>query len=905
MNSSYALLVSITPSSASIAEGTNGNFTITRTGGGTGSDLTVSLMITPANADMTTGDYTLSGGSISGQTGGVTVTIPAGSASVTVNFAALVDAVGAESDNVLTLALVDAADYDLDTSNSATATIPANDLVVTNLNDSGEGSLRQAITNANAFSSDDTITFTTSGNIDLSSVLPSLANNGTLTINGGGAITVNRSSTTQFLIFNVRTGANVTLNGLTITNGSSSSSGGGISSDGTLTITNSTVSSNYASIAGGGIEISNGTVTIISSIISGNTAASYGGGIAKSSGTMTIINSLISGNVANGSASFEGGGGLALYGSDGTTTILNSTISGNTASGQPTRAGIWSVLGTLNLQNTIVSSNGSGDCQRDNGTVNAQNSLIGTGLTCVNGTNTGNLTGDPMLNGDFTLSGTSIAINAGDNSLIAGYPTDLLGNPRIQVVTVDMGAYELSFATPPTLVSITPSSASITEGTNSDFTITRTGGTSGDLTVSLMITPANADMTLSDYLLSGGSISGQTGSVTVVIPAGQASVNVNFAALDDVDAEPVNTLTLALVDATGYDLDTSNSATATIPANDFVVTNLNDSGEGSLRQAITNANAFNSDDTITFTTSGIINLRSVLPDLANRGSLTINGGGAITVHRSSATQFRIFFVLSKANVTLNGLTITNGDTRTLGGGIQNGGTLTITNSVISGNSASTAGGGIYNAGSTLTITNSRISGNVANGSASGSGGGGLDLNVGSTTTILNSTISGNTAPKKPKTAGIWNEFGSTLTLQNTIVAGNGSTDCNNGSSTINAQNSLIGTGLTCVNGTNTNNLTGDPMLNGDFTLSSSSSAINAGDNSLIAGYPTDLLGNPRIQGGTVDMGAYELSYALLVSITPSSASIPEGTNGNFTITRTGGWHGQRSDRELDDYASER
>ena len=47
------------------------------------------------------------------------------------------------------------------------------------------------------------------------------------------------------------------------------------------------------------------------------------------------------------------------------------------------------------------------------------------------------------------------------------------------------------------------------------------------------------------------------------------------------------------------------------------------------------------------------------------------------------------------------------------------------------------------------------------------------------------------------------------------------------------------------------------MLNPDFTLSATSSAINAGDNSLISGYTTDLLGNPRIVGGTVDMGAYE------------------------------------------------
>ena len=175
---------------------------------------------------MTTGDYTLSGGSISGQTGGVTVVIPAGSASVNVNFAALVDAVGAEPDNTLTLALVDTLDYDLDTSNSATATIPANDLLVTNTNDSGEGSLRQAILNANAFPSDDTITFTVSGTITPSSLLPDLADAasaGTLTINGGGVIAISGGNALR--VFNVLSGANVTFNGLTIQNALTGSGG--------------------------------------------------------------------------------------------------------------------------------------------------------------------------------------------------------------------------------------------------------------------------------------------------------------------------------------------------------------------------------------------------------------------------------------------------------------------------------------------------------------------------------------------------------------------------------------------------------------------------------------------------------------------------------------------------------
>jgi hypothetical protein len=57
-------------------------------------------------------------------------------------------------------------------------------------------------------------------------------------------------------------------------------------------------------------------------------------------------------------------------------------------------------------------------------------------------------------------------------------------------------------------------------------------------------------------------------------------------------------------------------------------------------------------------------------------------------------------------------------------------------------------------------------------------------------------------------------------------------------------------------------ITSDPLFvdaeNGDYHLQSGSPCIDVGDNSLVpAGTSTDLDGNPRIQNGTVDMGAYE------------------------------------------------
>lgn len=170
-----------------------------------------------------------------------------------------------------------------------------------------------------------------------------------------------------------------------------------------------------------------------------------------------------------------------------------------------------------------------------------------------------------------------------------------------------------------------------------------------------------------------------------------------------------------------------------------------DDGLCTLREAITAANtdtasgasagecgAGSGPDTITFGVSGTITLASELPFIT--GDLSISGADAITVSGASTYQL---FVVSAGTVTLSGLTITAGDAPSgTGGGIFNlGGTLTVTDSTISGNSRF-SGGGILNLG-TMIVTNSTIRGNSA------FVGGGI-ANDG-TLSVTNSTISGNTA----------------------------------------------------------------------------------------------------------------------------------------------------------------
>jgi hypothetical protein len=169
--------------------------------------------------------------------------------------------------------------------------------------------------------------------------------------NSGGTVSISNST----LVNNVARSSNGT-------SGFGGANGGGIFSNGTLTITASTLSGNSAGNSttaasnGGGID-NLGTLTVSDSVVTGNTVrgaifASSGGGIATATGVMpaTIIRSTISGN----SAPIQGyGGGI---GNGGILTVIDCTISGN-------MAGIYGGgirnVGTLTVSTCTLSGNTS------------------------------------------------------------------------------------------------------------------------------------------------------------------------------------------------------------------------------------------------------------------------------------------------------------------------------------------------------------------------------------------------------------------------------------------------------------------------------------------------------------------------------------------------------------------
>jgi hypothetical protein len=213
---------------------------------------------------------------------------------------------------------------------------------VTTTNDTGAGSLRQAIADA---SSGETITFTNSLS-GQSIVLTSgqITVNKSLSIDATGLnITMNGNHSDR--IFEFTSGTTITLTGLTLTNAYR----GSIFMMGTiLTVSNCTLSGN-SDVYGGAISAYNGTLTLYNTTLSGNSADDGGGGIYNVSSTMTINDSSLIGNSAN-----EGGG---IY-NRGSITMNNSTLSGNTAT---TSGGGIENTDTLTINNCTLSDNSAQD----------------------------------------------------------------------------------------------------------------------------------------------------------------------------------------------------------------------------------------------------------------------------------------------------------------------------------------------------------------------------------------------------------------------------------------------------------------------------------------------------------------------------------------------------------------
>ena len=231
-------------------------------------------------------------------------------------------------------------------------------------------------------------------------------------------------------------------------------------------------------------------------------------------------------------------------------------------------------------------------------------------------------------------------------------------------------------------------------------------------------------------------------------------------------------LLLLAVSLIPFALTQRTTAKGNRPATTITVTNGNDTGPGSLRQVLAQAN---DGDTINFDPSvGVVTLTTA--ELTIAKSITINASPQmITVQRApQAPEFRIFHVMPGHSVEIDGLTISGGHiTGDNGGGILNdNSTLTIIHCTVNGNtivsaSANNSGGGIYNSG-TMTLNQVIVNNNnaVFGGDGGVPSGGGIS-NTG-TMTIIAGTVQSN--------YGFWSAGGvyntSTLTITGSTISDN-------------------------------------------------------------------------------------------------------------------------------------
>jgi hypothetical protein len=216
---------------------------------------------------------------------------------------------------------------------------------VTNTNDSGPGSLRAAILAANGRAGEDTIPIAATGTINLETPLQVIFDNVSIIGPGVGLLTVRRSSGDDFRVLHFSSDAS-SVSGLTIANGRSELGAGILNTFGSLVLDDVVVKGSEAIVEGdtkataeGGGIYSEGPLTLRESVVAGNVARAsdgssetwaFGGGVVAQE-ALTVEASTISGNVSEATgggtmAVAQGGGLVAGVG----VTIERSTISGNT-----------------------------------------------------------------------------------------------------------------------------------------------------------------------------------------------------------------------------------------------------------------------------------------------------------------------------------------------------------------------------------------------------------------------------------------------------------------------------------------------------------------------------------------------------------------------------------------------
>jgi hypothetical protein len=610
------------------------------------------------------------------------------------------------------------------------------------------------------------------------------------------------------------------------------------------TLINCVINGNWAYGSGGGAQQS----TLVNCLLVSNVVTSAGSGPGVGADNCLLLNCLLVGNQCG----YAGGGA-------GGSTLINCTIVSNTAGAYD-----GGVSGCT-VRNSIVYYNFDYNTTPDVGSGNFTNCCLFPAVS--SGAN--NFTNPPafvnLAAGDFHLSPSSPCINAGNNSFITN-STDLDGNPRIVGGIVDIGAYEfqspLHFVALNSTNPVSPYTNWLAAATNiqdavdvasaGDFIVVSNGtyNTGGRVAYG-----NSTNRVVINKAVTVQSVNGPATTIIAGIYSGNASIRcvylTNNAALIGFTLKNGAAIVSGdvLREQSGGGVWCESSA---VVSNCIIGGNVaqNEYGGGAFQGTFFNCTFTNNSASYG---GGAASNTLFCCSLMRNSSMYQNfnyGGGAYGCTLSNSQIVGNQSVAGGGNgagaafSTLLGCTISNNVAGASGGGVF----MSIANnSLVSSNRASYGGGAFSN-----FLSNCVLERNVA----VGDGGGAYNSALVNCTVVSNISIAG-------ASGGILGGNATNSIVYYNLAPQGGPNFFNS------AMNYCDTTPLPAGSGKITNEPAFVNLAGGDFHLQTNSPCINSGNNASVVS-TNDLDGNPRVSGGTVDIGAYEfqnpasvISYAWL------------------------------------------
>jgi hypothetical protein len=725
--------------------------------------------------------------------------------------------------------------------NSATLDVATLAPVVTTLNDSGPGSLRQAILNINECGGPGVVTFAVTGTIRraVSDVyFPTITASISLLGPGTNLLTISGQATNGGLggLFSTAAGTTNLIRGLRLADGAIANNASALVNRGVTTLENCRIE-NFRGFVGFGGAVHNEPT-----------------GILAATNCVFVNNSAAGGNAVHQTAASNGGpggGGAGMGGaifSEGTTLTLT---------------------GCQFVNNRAQGGNGG------NGDRNNFGGQAGLGGGAPN-PGSGGPVGSPGGPGGFGGGG-----GGGAGSSSAGYAGGAGGFGGGGGAGGARGGGGDGGA---------PGAGGLYAGAAGPSFSSHSGGGGGGAGLGGALFARNGAVTVVNCQFTGNVATNGVGGFGSFGGGNGASGQGAGGGIFNLDAK-------LIVQNTTFTGNQATHGSANVEAS-TVVTTLADSGPGSLRQAICNAEARPGPDVVTFDPSlsgGVIALTSAQLAIGDKtGGITItatNLPNGVALDGQGAR--RVFSVAAGSVVTLDSLTVTNGNAGgDRGGGLLNQGNATVRRCTFVGNNA-VAGGAINNIFGAASLTVEHCT--FVNNRASGGYGGAVLNDGGPTLSARHCTVVSNTATGP---GGGFSFYNGPVTVSHCLVAYN--TDNGTGPDVATATSPLTssynllrnGTGSGIANGVNGNlaGTSGSPINphlgalknNGGPTPTMlpipGSPARETGDPAFIGLGLADQRGFPRVAGQRLDIGAVENCLSLYLP----------ADNGIFNVDLAGG-----------------